>query len=312
MSIDRLCWFAWLCVCAINWQSATAAEGRFEVEQGETSLQVNLNGKPLATYVWSDPKTLRPYFAHVRTPAGIQVTRNHPPREGQDATDHAELHPGLWMAFGDISAHDFWRNKGTVRHASFVEPPRADEHGAAFAVRNAYVAEGQTVCEEVCRLRFDDAPSGYFITWDSTFSGPRAFYFGDQEEMGLGVRVATPIAVEQGGHIVDSQGRIDEEQVWGQVAKWCDYRGKIDGHAVGVLLMPDPTNFRPSWFHARDYGVLVANPFGRNAFTKQDKSKVQIAPGEQVRFRFGVLVHEGDTDPAAAYATWLKRVKAID
>ena len=27
--------------------------------------------------------------------------------------------------------------------------------------------------------------------------------------------------------------------------------------------MPAPSNFRTSWWHNRDYGVFVANPFGR-------------------------------------------------
>jgi hypothetical protein len=55
--------------------------------------------------------------------------------------------------------------------------------------------------------------------------------------------------------------------------------------------MPDPENFRRSWFHARDYGLLVANPFGRNAFTKGEKSKVVVPKGEAFRLRFGVLVY---------------------
>src|SRR5580765_3788973 len=81
-----------------------------------TSLDISIDSKPFATYVWKDPKILRPYFANIHAASGAQVTRNHPPVEGKDATDHAEMHPGLWLAFGDISGKDFWRNKGTVEH----------------------------------------------------------------------------------------------------------------------------------------------------------------------------------------------------
>ena len=56
--------------------------------------------------------------------------------------------------------------------------------------------------------------------------------------------------------------------------------------------MPHSKNFRPSWFHARDYGLLVANPFGQNAFTKREKSRVTVKKGEEFRLRFGVLVYE--------------------
>ena len=151
-------------------------------------------------------------------------------------------------------------------------------------------------------------PGGYLIDWASEFTGPEDFAFGDQEEMGLGVRVATPLTVKNGGQILNSDGSKNEKQVWGKQADWCDYGGEIDGQPVGVTLMPDPKNFRRSWFHARDYGVLVANPFGRNAFTKGEKSKVVVRKGETFRLRFGVLVHSGKVDVAAAYKDWLAAV----
>ena len=153
-------------------------------------------------------------------------------------------------------------------------------------MKNVYVWGDRTICEEVCRLRFEPRPGAYLISWDSRFSGPEEFYFGDQEEMGLGFRVATPMAVKNGGRIVNSDGLVNEPQVWGKQADWCEYSGTIDGHAVGLLLMPAPANFRRSWFHARDYGVLVANPFGENAFTKGPKSRVGRRPRRVVAAAF--------------------------
>ncbi len=256
--------------------ASLAADPSLQFAQHENRLLISAGNQPLATYVWHDPEIQRPYMAHVRTPGGVQVTRNHPPVEGQDRTDHATFHPGVWLAFGDISGADFWRNKAAVVHQDFVVSPHSDARGGGFAVRNAYIADGQTVCEEICRIRFDWCPGGYVITWDSTFSGDREFAFGDQEEMGLGVRVATPLSVKSGGRIVDSENRVNEPQVWGQQAEWCDDAGTIDGKHVGVALFADPKNFRLPWFHARDYGLLVANPFGENAFTKGPKSRIVV------------------------------------
>jgi hypothetical protein len=71
------------------------------------------------------------------------------------------------------------------------------------------------------------------------------------------------------------------------------------------MLMPDPKNFRRSWFHARDYGLLVANPFGRQAFTKGKPSQVVVKKGETLTLRFGVLVHDSDLDCKAAYNEFL-------
>lgn len=289
-------------------RSADAPRVRFEEQAGR--IAVLADDRPLATYVWNDPKILRPYLTHFHAPSGVQVTRNHPPVEGRDATDHADFHPGVWLAFGDLSGEDFWRNKATVRHVTFLERPAVDNRGGGFMVKNAYLAGDRTICEEVCRLRLDLLESGYAITWDSTFSGSEEFAFGDQEEMGLGVRLATPLTVKNGGHMLNSDALQDERGVWGKQADWCDYAGTIDGQPAGLLLMPDPANFRRSWFHARDYGVLVANPFGQKAFTKQAASRVAVRPGETLRMRFGVLAHSGEFDAGSAYRQWLERLRA--
>ena len=200
-------------------------------ERGKDQLSIRIGGKQFATYVWNDPTVKRPYFAHIRSPKGFQVTRNYPPVEGTDATDHATMHPGLWLAFGDISGTDFRRNKGVVQHAGIVDEPVGDPHGGRFAVRNMYVFNGRTICEEVCRIRIKVTPHGNLIEWESIFSGAEAFTFGDQEEMGLGVRVATGMTVNKGGMITSSDGRTNEKQVWGRQADWCDYSG--DGVGVG-------------------------------------------------------------------------------
>jgi hypothetical protein len=75
--------------------------------------------------------------------------------------------------------------------------------------------------------------------------------------------------------------------------------------------MPEPANFRPCWFHARDYGLLVANPFGRKAFTRGEASRVVVKPGEEFRLRFGVEAYavpaDKTPDAAAAYREYLKR-----
>ncbi|HVK08434.1 MAG TPA: DUF6807 family protein [Gemmataceae bacterium] len=288
------------------------AESPVAFDLKDDGLRVRIGGQPFATYVWRDRTVRRPYFAHVHAPDGRPVTRTHPPVEGTDATDHAAMHPGLWLAFGDVSGADFWRNKGTVEHVEFVERPQTTREGGGFAVRNRYTAGGKTICEEVCRIAVGVRPGGHLIDWTSEFTGPEDFTFGDQEEMGLGVRVATPLTVKNGGSILNSGGSKNEGQVWGKQADWCDYGGEIDGRPVGVALMPHPDNFRRSWFHARDYGVLVANPFGRNAFTKGQKCTVVVRKGESFLLRFGVLVHSGRVDVAAAYKDWLAAGKPTD
>jgi len=277
------------------------ADSPMSFERGDSQLTIMIRGAVFATYVWNDATVKRPYFMHVHSPKGVQLTRTFPPVAGRDATDHATMHPGLWLGFGDVSGVDFWRNKGVVRHAGFVEEPLADPQGGRFAVRNRYQADGKTVCEEVCRIRLQLASQGTLILWESSFAGPAAFTFGDQEEMGLGFRIATGLSASEGGVITNSDRRKNEKQVWGKQADWCDYSGS----GGGIMLMPDPRNFRRSWFHARDYGLLVANPFGRQALAKGEPSQIVVKTGSTLTLRFGVLVHDGDLDRRAAFREFL-------
>lgn len=280
----------------------------FQTAPGEVC--VTIAGKPVATYLYADAKIQRPYFAHVKSPGGIQVTRNHPPIAGKDSDDHATMHPGIWMAFGDLDGEDFWRNKGRVVHEGFITEPTGGPGKGTLTVRNRYErADGGLVCHETCRITFLVRPEGYLLVWDSTFSANCEFYFGDQEEMGLAFRVATPIAVDTGGTMRDSQGRKNGQSIWGKTADWCDYSGVVDDRRIGMTLMCHSDNFRPSWMHARDYGFVAANPFGRKAFTEGEPSKVVITPGKRFRLRYGILIHDGPQDAspnlAAAYGDYL-------
>ncbi|OHB65075.1 MAG: hypothetical protein A2Y77_11880 [Planctomycetes bacterium RBG_13_62_9] len=294
-----------------------AAEGGVTFEQKTDALLIRADGRPLATYVYRDPQILRPYFKDLGAPGGIQVTRQHPPKEGVDPVDHATMHPGLWLAFGDISGADFWRNEAKVEHVAFAKPPSVDGGKGTFTVRNRYVAGDRTICEETCTYTFQVRPAGHLIMWDSTFRSDRSgFYFGDQEEMGLGVRVATPMMVKpresryRPGRILDDQGRRNEKGIWGQPAAWCDYSGWIGDTFAGVMVMPDPRNDLPCRWHTRDYGFLAANPFGQAVFTRGPVRQTEVKPGQPFRLRFGILIHSGGEDNVdldAAYRDYLQR-----
>jgi hypothetical protein len=265
--------------------------------QAADRLTITRFDRPVAEYVFADQAILRPYFTRVHAPSGQQVTRAHPPRPGIDAVDHDTMHPGIWLAFGDLGqsgqlSGDFWRNKGRVEHVEFVEPPAVKEGVLSFAAKNRYVSGERTVCSELARHTLREVEGGYLLTFDSIFSGDAPFAFGDQEEMGLGVRLATPLAVKGGnGSITNSEGRKNEKEVWGRTAEWCDYSGTIDGNRTGLLLIPHPENFRASWFHARDYGFVTANPFGQRAFTNGEAGRVEVKPGETLRLRFGIWIY---------------------
>jgi hypothetical protein len=97
---------------------------------------------------------------------------------------------------------------------------------------------------------------------------------------------------KNGGVITSSAGLETAKNTWGQHAEWCDYSGTTDGIRVGAKIIPDPANFRPSWWHNRDYGVFVANPFGRAAMKQGAECRVEVKKGETFRMRFSVVFHQ--------------------
>jgi len=308
-------WLLVLCGFVLAPTSAAEPGVAFRSEAGQVWVEVG--GKPFARYVYRDTQIPRPHFCDLREPGGNQVTRNHPPIEGQDPTDHDTFHPGLWLAFGDLGGADFWRNKGRVEQVKFVETPRAESgaKGGRFTVLNRYLREtGEACATETCRVSVLPRGNATLLVLDSTFTPEGGeLAFGDQEEMGLGVRVATPLTVTKGGRIRNRDGGENEKAVRGSNSAWCDYSGVIDGRRVGVCLMSDPANFRPSWYHARDYGLLVANPFGRQSLTNGEKSRVVVKPGEHLRLRFGALFYGAKNgagvDLPAAYDDFLRTLR---
>lgn len=278
---------------------------RFAVQEQKDRLLLHLDNRPIAEYVFADAKILRPFFAQVRTMSGLQVTRNHPPQADVDATDHDTMHPGIWLGFGDISGEDFWRNRGRIEHLRFVERPRAERDQLQFTTESRLLtAQGAELGRLINRFRLAAARDSWRLDWEATFESEQGdLIFGDQEEMGFAARMATSLTEKKSGRITSSTGAQTAATTWGQTAAWCDYAGQIEGEPAGIMLIPSPQNFRPCWWHNRDYGVFVANPFGRAAMKQGPVSSVRISKGETFRLAFTAIIHEGPNfQPNQAYA----------
>lgn len=291
--------------------ASRAAE--FKATQLPDRLIITHDGNSVAHFVFADTNILRPYFAHVYTPDGIQVTRTHPPVNGVDPVDHATMHPGIWLAFGDISGQDFWRNKAAIRYEKFTIAPETSRHQLTFATESTMLSTNVTPLAKLnSTITLTALANGYLLSWRALFEPVvENFTFGDQEEMGFGARVATPLSEKNGGTVKNGDGLTGAKNAWGKTANWCDYSGILSNRLVGITVMAAPQNFRPSWFHSRDYGLMVANPFGRKAFTKGEPSSVPVKKGEIIILRFAAFIHSTHTnqppDLNAAYETFVKQ-----
>ncbi|MEY4395101.1 MAG: hypothetical protein RL595_2350 [Planctomycetota bacterium] len=276
----------------------------FSFTEKPGSIQFLLNNKPLLEYVYEDKDIARPYFARVHAGNGNQITRSHPPVQGVDPADHATMHPGIWLSFGDVNGKDYWRNKAKTLHKAFlVKPELKGASSIRFHVENHYLDGLETgsnpIMKEKATYTIQKHNHAWSLKWESEFSAMgKELTFGDQEEFGLGVRVNTPMTVKKGGRITSSEGGVDEKGTWGRPARWMDYTGKLNGKDAGITLVSSTENPRGSWFHTRDYGLMVANLFARKAFTKKDADPISIKPDQNLRMGYLLIMHDGPLPPA--------------
>ena len=84
-------------------------------------------------------------------------------------------------------------------------------------------------------------------------------------------------------------------------SEWVDVYGRVAGEDVGIAIFDHPHNLRtPTYWHARAYGLLAANPFGLKQFTGDRRQDGQhaIPTGGSLVLRYRVLIHHGNPSQA--------------
>ena len=286
----------------------------FSFEEKSDRLIVKLNGHELGTYLHGHEKMIRPAWIHVYSPSGIQMTRDFPPKG--DTSDHRFMHPGIWISFGHLDGEDYWRLKSRTKHVRFAETPWTKPGQAGFAVHNEYHRrEGNLiVCVELTKYTLIARPEGVLMLIEANFRSGNDFYFGDQEESGLAVRMETHLNVAGGsGTILNSNGQKNGAACWGKEADWVDYFGTVSGRNLGLLIMPSRHNARRCWMHTRDYGLIAANPFAKQPKERREPYvKTMIKKGETYRLSYGVLIHDqpakAELDRKAVYESLARQL----
>jgi putative membrane-bound dehydrogenase-like protein len=277
----------------------------FWLQDSDDQVQIHFADQQIATYLKRHEQLTRPAFVNVKLPSGIQITRNFPPRKPEDIDPgytaeegiiHPVMHPGLWIGYGDVNGNDYWRLQAQVEFVEFVEKPEADRERVSFTIRNRYwnEAKTETVCFEIVQYTIRKIGMNIVMDIQASYQSDRDFYFGDQEESGLGLRVASPLRVQGGkGTILNNRGEKNGAEIWGKPATWFDYFGTINERTVGVIVVPHKNNERPSWLHARDYGVIVTNPFPKQPKERREPYvKTQVKEGEKFQLGWTVILHE--------------------
>lgn len=290
---------------------------RVSVVRKENTIRVEVDGKLLTEYLYKTAD--RPFFYPVVGSSGVNMTRNWPMNDSNkdEQTDHRH-HRSLWFVHGDVNGYDFWsEGKGhRVEHQDFMEVESSGDSGvitsSSLWVADATGDKRKVVCSDTRTHRFYASDSTRMIDIEITMHASHGkIVLGDTKEGCMAIRVAPTMRLKGKvgkGHIVNSEG-VRDNSAWGKRAAWCDYYGPVDGKTVGVAIFDHPENPRhPTWWHARNYGLMAANPFGIHYFEKNpDKhaGDMEIPDGESRTWRYRVYIHEGDEKQgrvAEAYA----------
>jgi Methane oxygenase PmoA len=182
------------------------------------------------------------------------------------------------------------------------------EAGSVDVVLNWLKPDGKPLLTETRKMTFHAHPELRIVDFDFDLAAIEKVVFRDTKEGTFAMRMATALeepplkkddktsALPRTGKLVNARGGEREAHVWGKRAEWVDYSGELDGEKVGVVMMDHPSNPRhPTYWHSRGYGLHSINPFGVSDFLndKTQNGSLTLAPGEHVRFRYRVIVHQG-------------------
>lgn len=266
-------------------------------------MEIKLDGKQLTTFHY-DSKWDKPFLYPIRTASGEVISRGWPiePRAGE-TEDHA-WHRGFWWAHGDINGDDFWREKPHPSTSRTVIDGKPAAKGDALEVKLGLIGTraGRRLGTVVERYAF--RRDGANILIDTTITvhadGGQALRFGDSDDGGFAFRLSDEFREDRGAKLTNSAGQSGTKEIWGKPAKWVHYSAKVNGKPAGVAVLDHPSNLRhPSRWHARGYSLNSANPFALGSFTEDKKNdgSYTLPAGKQLRFRYLVVIHEGDLSP---------------
>jgi hypothetical protein len=291
------------------------SEVAIEVRQDYLDFRI---GKDLVTRYHIGPSVAKPYFWPLYGPQGVAMTRGWPMEKAVASGSNDHPHQkSVWFCHGDVIPEgivlkdkvrgvegvDFWsETKGCGQMACMkIGAVKTEKNHASVETENQWqTADGVPVLEEKRTIQFFDFGQTRLLVVDIDLEARYAdITFGDTKEGSFGIRVNDLIREEKGnGKIENAEGKVGEKDCWGRVSAWCDYSGTIDGHKVGIAILSDPANRYPSCWHARGYGLMAANPFGRakSGFPdmKDRTDLVKLPKGEHLKLRYGLLIHPGD------------------
>jgi hypothetical protein len=287
-----------LIICLVA-AASLSAQVRFKPDV----IAVDVDGKPFTMFHYGSDAG-KPYLAPIWSASGKIITRRFPMEDvAGESRDHLH-HRGLWFSCDEVNGVSFWTNELSytrkdmgrivVRDAKWKD----GEHlGTLTATMEWRGPDARVMIIENRDMTFSSESNMRILDFHITLTAQEEITFGDTHEGFFAMRLADNFKEIKGGTSVDADGRVNMENIWGKRSNWVDYTGVLDGEKLGVAIFDHPENPRhPTHWHARDYGLVAANPFGAQKAFDTDEKEIpfKVSKGQKVVFRYRVIVHPGD------------------
>lgn len=274
---------------------------KVELTAKDGEIEVRIGGELFTRYLSTETK---PILYPVLGPGQVPMTRGFPMEEKEgEANDHPH-HQSIWLGH-EVNGMDFWANRdGIIRHDLISE---LDRESAMFRARSVWLKreDESVVCTQLATYRFGGDERARWIDVDFRIDADRGdLTFDDTKEGVFAIRSHPDLRLSPDpkrgvekvfGNAINSEG-VSGKDVWGKSARWVSYWGQVDGKPVGFAIFDHPDNFRhPTHWHAREYGLVAANPFGLHHFTGAEKGAgaYTLKENESILFRYRVLFYSG-------------------
>ena len=302
---------------------STPLSAQVKITQESNKISVSIDGKPYTTFFYG-PDVAKPYLYPLRAPSGVAVTRSYPmDKVPGESTDHPHQR-SMWFAHSSVNGLDYWNNefsyeesnprmKGKMGHIFVTKIDKVQsgaKQGEIDETSEWKQPDGVVVLNEDRKMIFHAGGPNSVIDFDFVLTAKTDVKFGDAKDGVFGIRVASgleepqrnsPAEPKRTGLMTNAQGGKTEAECWGKRSEWMDYSGTVEGQQVGVAIFDTPGNSGfPTYWHARGYGLFANNIFARHEFTKNQEpdGSVTLKPGEQLHFRYRLVIHPGDAASA--------------
>lgn len=258
------------------------------------SVTIGLGGPPLFTFHHGTTYP-KPVINPILTPGGANMLREPMPAYSQGE------HPwqrGLTLMQGAVNGIDCWNERQGAGFGRTVQNRMELDHGPlslTVNTENTWHAEERPLMSDRRYYRiFDTGRDAAVLDISITIVASQGdLVIGGTKEAGfLCLRVNPSMNADGDGQMENSYGATDEVGCWSKPAHWVDYWGPVGREVAGFAIFDTPSNFRyPTTWHVRGYGLFAPNCW-------MFKPDHRLERGEEMTFRWRIIIHGGDTRQA--------------